>query len=101
MADTPNLDEAIHAAKVALEATYDWDGYNVEQVARIALLGAWDKLGDLFLAELALVALDQAASDQDRCPNCGTPLHGGTTHQPTHLGVCQITPTQAGPDLDP
>src|SRR6266496_4310173 len=41
LAGPPDLTHAIHAAKVALEATYDWDGYDVAEVARIAVGAAW------------------------------------------------------------
>jgi hypothetical protein len=38
---TPDLQQAIHAATKALDANYDWDGYDVPRIARYAVEAAW------------------------------------------------------------
>jgi hypothetical protein len=43
-AGPPDLDHAIHAAKVALEAAYDWEDYDARAVACLAVEAAWTRI---------------------------------------------------------
>lgn len=101
----PDLDQAIHAATHALGDTYDWDGYDSSEIARIVLDAAapallqatrdrLTTLQDLLRQSIQLASRDEHGN----CQYCKQPAlegrHGHCWHcggrAPAHLEDCPV-----------